>query len=349
MMTKRKVFWISVCLLFCLNLALHKSLVRSLEFLTSDIGLLGLGIVVTAFLLTGEKRAASKRIAFAKYLFIFKLIPWLFVALFGCEIVAVMMPKKDGEYHVREFGRLPVLLNGRIQPFDSVARNSLLQIPSTADVPLEVVPSWQFWHHPKKLKSSEWLLEVMTRPEVADTRPVFLIHHAELLGELKLQDKGIDKSGLRYYTFNDLKPLLSEINEQARKAGDVKSEDQTTFQKQVGKLANALSLYQRLKVTFQPEGVEDFAQALADFQKNIGPAQLAAQASESGKPFDKDALQRIAGPVEEFQLMARFGYPLTVPPRTSSQARDHWQSMGASLLESGARRGLPSPRTPNPR
>ena len=123
------------------------------------------------------------------------------------EIVAVMMPKKDGEYHVREFGRLPVLLNGRIQPFDSVARNSLLQIRSTGDVPLEEVPSWKFWHHPKKLKSTEWLLEVMTRPEVADTRPIFLIHHAELLGELKLQDKGVEKSGLRYYTFNELKPL----------------------------------------------------------------------------------------------------------------------------------------------
>ena len=104
-----------------------------------------------------------------------KLIPWFFVALFGAEIVAVMMPKQEGEYHVREFGRLPVLLNGRIQPFDSVARNSLLQIRSTGDVPLEVVPSWQFWHHPKKLKSTERLLEVMFTPELADTRTVFLI------------------------------------------------------------------------------------------------------------------------------------------------------------------------------
>ena len=264
-----------------------------------------------------------------------KLIPWFFVALFGAEIVAVMMPKKEGEYHVREFGRLPVLLNGRIQPFDSVARNSLLQIRSTGDVPLEIVPSWQFWHHPKKLKSTEWLLELMTRPEVADTRPIFLIHHAELLGELKLQDKGIEKSGLRYYTFNDLQPLLSEINEQARKAGEVKSGEETTFQKQVGKLANALSLYQRLKLTLQPEGVEDFARELADFQKNIGPAQAAAQASESGKPFDKEALQRIAGPLQTFQLMAQFGYPLTVPPLTSGEARDHWLTTGASLLESG--------------
>ena len=33
--------------------------------------------------------------------------------------------------------------------------------------------------------------------------------------------------------------------------------------------------------------------------------------------------------------MARFGYPLTVPPLTPAEARDHWQTMGASLLDSG--------------
>ena len=264
-----------------------------------------------------------------------KLIPWFFVALFGTEILVVMLPKQDGEYHVREFGRLPVLLNGRIQPFDSVARNSLLQIRSTGDVPLEQVPSWKFWHHPKKLKSSEWLLELMTRTKLADTRPIFLIHHAELLGELKLQDKGVEKSGLRYYTFKELEPLVPEINEQARKAGEVKPEEQTTFQKQVGKLANALTLYQRLKLTLQPEGLDDFAQQLADFQKDLGPAQVAARASESGKDFDKAALQKIAGPLQTFQLMARFGYPLIIPPLVPSEFRDHWQTMGASLLESG--------------
>src|SRR3974390_3602032 len=106
-----------------------------------------------------------------------RLLPWFFVALFGMEIIAVMMPKKDGEFHVREFGRLPVLLGGRIQPFDSVARNSLLQIRSTGDVPLEEVPSWKFWHHPKKLKSTEWLLEVMIRAGDAATRPIFPLHH----------------------------------------------------------------------------------------------------------------------------------------------------------------------------
>src|SRR5258707_11376581 len=135
-----------------------------------------------------------------------KIVPWFFVALSGAEILAVMLPKKDGAYHLREFGRLPVLLNGRIQPFDSVAHNSLLQIRSTGDVPLEEVPSWKFWHHPAKLKSTEWLLETMFRPEAADDRPIFLIHHPDLLAQLELRDKGVAKSSLRYYTYNQLMP-----------------------------------------------------------------------------------------------------------------------------------------------
>ncbi len=263
-----------------------------------------------------------------------RLIPWFFLALFACEIVAVLMPKHEGEYHVRAFGRLPVLLNGRIQPFDSVGRNALLQIRSTGSVPLEQVPSWKFWHHPKKLKSSEWLLEVMARPEVADTRPIFLIHHSDLLGELKLQDKGIAKSGLRYYTFNDLKGVVPEISDQGRKASEVKTEQQTPFQKQAAKLANAVMLYQRLKVTLQPEGVADFGKELAQLFKNLPAAREAAQASDSGKEFDKESLQRIAKPLQQIQQMAHYGYPLVVPPLDPAKAPDQWQTAGASLLES---------------
>ena len=33
--------------------------------------------------------------------------------------------------------------------------------------------------------------------------------------------------------------------------------------------------------------------------------------------------------------MAQFGYPLIVPPLKPGEARDHWQTLGASLLESG--------------
>lgn len=260
-------------------------------------------------------------------------MPWCFLALFGTEILVVMLPKNESGFHVREFGRLPVLLGGRVQPFDSVGRNSLLQIRSTGDVPLEEVPSWKFWHHPKKLKSSEWLLEVMTRPEIADTRPIFLIHHAELLGELKLQDQGVEKSGLRYYTFNQIKPVFDQVAEQGRKASMLKPAEQTSFHKQVTKLSNALMLYQRLKVSLQPEGMDHFDQVLAEFEKDLGPAQKAAHDGEGIGEAEKAALRKIAMPVQKFQIMAQYAYPLIVPPLDPAN-REKWQNAGESLVDS---------------
>jgi ABC-type transport system involved in cytochrome c biogenesis permease subunit len=263
-----------------------------------------------------------------------KLLPWCWVALFGAEIVAVMLPRKEGALHAREFGRLPVLVGGRVQPFDSVARNSLLQIRSTGEVPLEQVPSWKFWRHPKKLRSSEWLLEVMTRPEVADTRPIFLIHHSDLLGELKLEGKGVGRSGLYYFTFNELKPLVNEVMRQAQGASETKSADQTTFQKQVLKLANAIQLYQRLEYTLEPEEADNFARDLAEFQSNLGPVQAAIQANEKGEAMDQEAIRKVAVPVRRFQMMAEAGYAMIVPPLEAQGASGQWQTAGASLLES---------------
>ncbi|MGO8678062.1 MAG: cytochrome c biogenesis protein [Limisphaerales bacterium] len=262
------------------------------------------------------------------------LMPWCWAALFASEIVAVMLPRKDDALHAREFGRLPVLLGGRIQPFDSVARNSLLQIRSTGDVPLEQVPSWQFWHHPKKLKSSEWLLEVIARPEMADTRPVFLIHHSDLLGELKLEGKGVEKSGLHYFAFNELRPVVDEIMRQGQKAGETKSADQTPFQKQVLKLANAIQLYQRLKYTVQPEEADNFAKELAEFQRNLGPVQAALQANDKGEAMNNDVIRKVAEPVRQFQAMAEAGYAMIVPPLDPRETPARWQTAGASLLDS---------------
>ena len=262
-----------------------------------------------------------------------KTLPWFLGALFATEIVAVMLPKKDGEFHVREFARLPVLLNGRIQPFDSVARNSLLQIRSTGDVPLEEVPSWKFWHHPKKLKATEWLLEVMARPQEADSRPIFLIHHPDLISELKLQNKGIEKSSLRYYTFEEIRPVAQEILDQGRKASEVKPEVQTTYQKQVVKLANAVVLYDRLKNSLQPEGAADFEQELLNFEKGIAAIRAEARAGKAEKDYDPETVRRVEETYGRVQMMAKYGYILDVPPLDPEASPDHWVSAGSSLLE----------------
>jgi ABC-type transport system involved in cytochrome c biogenesis permease subunit len=274
-----------------------------------------------------------------------KLVPIFFVALFGTEIVAVLLPKKDGELHVREFGRLPVLMNGRVQPFDSVARNTLLQIRSTGDVPLEEVPSWKFWHHPKKLKSTEWLLEVLFKPEVADTRPIFLIHHPDLLAQLNLADKGVEKSGLRYYTFEQLKPVYDEILKQGKQAQEVDEKLRTAFQKQAVKLQYAVFLYEMMKVTARPPGWDNFGQELAAFEQSIPAGVEAVRAREAGKSFDKEALDHFWPIVSQLFTLAqdRNGgrmYPLIIPP-ASQQKHDEWVNMGQALLDAVRSREVP--------
>ena len=255
------------------------------------------------------------------------ILPCLILAVFITEIVAVMVPKPDRDLHTREFGRLPVLLNGRIQPFDSVGRNALLQIRSTGDVPLEEIPSWKFWQHAKKIKATEWLMEVMMQPEAADTRPIFLIHHPDLLSELKLGDKGVEKSGLRYYTFNEIKPVVHEIGDQGEKAGKLKPEERTPFQRQAFKLANAVMLYHRLKNSLQPEQSTNFVADLQHYEAGL----RALYARDAGQPFEEAVLKQMAELAGPIQMVSRMAYPLILPP-LPGESRDHWVNMGASLL-----------------
>ena len=262
-----------------------------------------------------------------------RILPWALLALFAADIAAVLLPKRDGAWHTREFGRLPVLLNGRVQPFDSVARNALLQIRGTGDLPLEQVPSWQFWRHAKKLRSTEWLLEVMFKAEAADDRPVFLIHHPELLSQLNLQDQGIERSGLRFYTFNQLRSAEAEIRKQGGQASQVDAQARTPLQKQVLKLANAVVLYDRLKNSVRPENAADFAAELAEFEKTLAPGLEAFRAREAGQTFNQVAFDRLIAAMSRFKTMADAAYPLIAPPATPGASAENWSNAGLALLE----------------
>ena len=57
-----------------------------------------------------------------------KWIPLILVVVMAGWVLSGLHQPPETGFHAREFGKLPVLMNGRFQPFDSVARNSLLQI-----------------------------------------------------------------------------------------------------------------------------------------------------------------------------------------------------------------------------
>jgi len=266
---------------------------------------------------------------------ILRLVPWALLALFAAEIVAVLVPKPDKGFHFQDLGRLPVLLNGRVQPFDTVGRNALLQIRGTASVPLVEKKSYEFWKHPPKLKATEWLMEVMMKPEVADTRPIFLIYHPDLVEELDLRGKGKEKSGLFYFSFNELTNVMPLIDQEGRQVAVIETPSRTAYQKQVAKLHNALILYQRLKCSLQPEDTKDFASDLREFENCILPGVAAVKARQAGKDFDQAAFDQFAGFLSQYEQMAQLAYPLIVPPSRPETSPEDWRNVGQVLFEAG--------------
>ncbi len=248
-----------------------------------------------------------------------RIIPWLVVAACAWWVVAALWPPRNsGAFDTDGFARLPVLLKGRLQPLDSVARNSLLIIRGKQSVALP---------HGGSLSPTDWLLEVTMKPELADKLPIFRVDHPELRGLLRLPPTGsMDVS------YADLEPQLAEIDKQARHADSVDAAARSTFDKAVLKLGSGLIVYQRLKNSLRPESADDFHAEVAAFQEALAPGMEAAGLRDKKKPFDEAALRRLAGLVQRYQALADEAYPLVIPPTHPGMRRDDWMNIGSALL-----------------
>jgi ABC-type transport system involved in cytochrome c biogenesis permease subunit len=259
-----------------------------------------------------------------------KWIPLILVVVMaGWGLSGLRQPPETG-FHAREFGKLPVLMNGRFQPFDSVARNSLLQIRTKQSVPVEENGKT------RTLTAPDWLLEVLMKSESADDRKVFRIDNNEVTELLKLPDNQ------KYYSFNQLRPQVDEIEKQVSRIESIESSKRTVFESQLMKLDEAMSLYQRLEVSLKPPGSDDFAAELDAYQKSIPPGIAAVNAREAGQKFDQDAFNTLLGFMGNYNTVASFALPLTIPPADPGLPRDDWQNIGTNLMQT-ARTGELNP------
>ncbi len=287
--------------------------------------------------------------------------------LFTLEIAAALfMTPADKTFAVSEFARVPLVFNGRVQPMDSLARNSLIQIRGITEVPLEgngadgawgaweeLLPKgnelferkWhQFSKRPKKLKPSEWLLELLCNPTKADERYVFVINHPELRSLLKLEG-GVEKSGLHFYRFNDIRDRLDDLRNEVQRAGRLDSSQRSPFDRAVLQLNNAFSLYFRLKNTLQPEDATDFAKELDEYLTLAAQARTIVQEKQAkGEKLDEEALNELLAPVQKlarrYDAMSRMENPLIIAPENPNASKDDWRRMGDTLLRAPAD-GLP--------
>ena len=259
-------------------------------------------------------------------------------------VASSWLPRKtaSSEIDLAGFGKIPVLVGGRVKPLDTVARNSLLILQGRQRVSTPEISE------PFVSSPTAWLLDVFFRPEKADTYPTFAIDNSELLSLLGKKDDdlsinytstpkkilavfGFLPSRHRRFAFRDLAPYLRTIDEQGDQSEKLQSVQRSAYQNAVVNLRNALVLYQRLKNSVQPEGAENFATELEAFDNALPEAAKAARRRETGGTFDQAKLIGIAELIQRYQRIAEMAYVLAVP---SPQPKGEWLSIGESLLQS---------------
>jgi hypothetical protein len=257
-----------------------------------------------------------------------KWIPLILVVAMAVWALSSLHQPPETGFHTREFGKLPVLMDGRFQPFDSVARNSLLQIRARQTVAAEENG------RPQTMTAMEWLLEVMMKPEQADGRKIFRIDNNEVTELLKLPDNQ------KYYSFNQIRPQADELEKQADRIEPIDSTKRTVFESQLMKLFSEMNLYQRLEISLKPPASDDFAAELDAYQKSIAPGIAAMSARDAGQKFDQAAFNNLVGFMGNYETVARFALPLTIPPADPGLPRDDWQNIGTNLMQTARTREI---------
>ena len=252
-----------------------------------------------------------------------KFLPWIFALLVVAWLAGKMMPERPAAQGLNlvGFGRLPVLVGGRVMPMDSLARISLSLMNHHGAY--EPVPH-------KPVSATAWLLEVMMRPEKADEAKVFEIVNPELLDLFGAS--GRQGEAFNLFSFNDFKPFLAEIEKQAQAAEQTDAQTRNAYQREIVKLRNALLLYLRLKNSLQPEGSPDFQQEVDLFEKVVPAGMQAIHEREAGKPFDTNAFESILQFTQRYQNLAQAKYVYAFPNVAAPDLNGRWQHIGDALL-----------------
>ncbi len=260
-----------------------------------------------------------------------KWLPLILTAVMAAWFLNTLRPPPVVDFHYTEFGSLPVVFNGRLQPMDSLARNSLLQIREKQTVNLE---PWKGWNEkPKIIPAIEWLANVMMNPVVADQWPVFRVDNPDLVALLKLpgKDESQHQDG-KHYSWNQIQPALDVLDRENQRVDKIESASRNAYEHAVVKMHERLVLYARLGNTLQPPDAQDWNREVTEYENLIPAGVAAARAKEANQKYDEAAFSRFAGLIQEFDAMAGLEPPLVVPPHHSELSHDDWRRTGESLL-----------------
>jgi ABC-type transport system involved in cytochrome c biogenesis permease subunit len=242
------------------------------------------------------------------------LLPFLCVLVLGTGAWRGL--KKPPGQDLRDFGSLPVVSNGRVQPIDSLARNALLSIHGKQQVPGKDAPA----------TPTAWLAELAFQPEAADRRAIFPVLHDEALGLLGLT---VDEE--KYYSFERLVPRLGKMSEEASRIAAKEPQTWSAYEKAIMKLWQDIERYQQLKFAFGHPATKqlefDLNQLVAGAKSAVEETAKRAR-GEDHDPLLIEAAEARLRVLRDWSTQTRV---LTEPP---SPGTDHgvWRSLADSAL-----------------
>lgn len=153
---------------------------------------------------------------------------------------SLVAPRKpSGELSLDDFGRLPVVYEGRIKPFDTVARNSL-QVISNRDDLVDL--------NGKKQPAIQWLLDLIVDAPDSKKNQVVKIDSPEVQQTFDLPK---DRKHFRY-SIEELLPKYDEFQKQVDLAHEVDTHARNGFQQKIVELDRRLRLFSVLRAAFEP-------------------------------------------------------------------------------------------------
>jgi ABC-type transport system involved in cytochrome c biogenesis permease subunit len=181
--------------------------------------------------------APSKRFGSAQFLVPAGLL--LFCAVY---VIGHALPQPlSKQYDLDTFARMPVSYEGRVQPFDSLARNALKVLRGRESALLVETKGNE--KEETKIQPVAWLLDVMAERDVARKYKIFAIDHPDVKTLLGLDDKE------RFFSIADISPNFEKFAKLAHEASEQKELNPrgiSQYQAALVETGNRFFLYQGL-------------------------------------------------------------------------------------------------------
>jgi ABC-type transport system involved in cytochrome c biogenesis permease subunit len=218
-----------------------------------------------------------------------KWLPLIITLLFAGWYAGKVRVPKDKDWAVSEFGRIPVVVDGRHMPVDTLARTVLTLLRAKQEANYE---PWKGWtDSPRMVSAAEWALEAMVNPELGDTRPVIRIDNPDVKGlfALPMEAGAASQTDGKHFSWAQLQPRWDEFIAEVRRASGKESGKRTAYENSLIRLAGGAEAYRKMKLMFGPAAGGDFEKGVADYKTRVAAWREAFKASMQGQEFDRMA------------------------------------------------------------